>query len=54
MNSDKRSVITLIYIAWLNILAAANKKSPNKPVGIKEILIDHYEKYGRSFFSRYD
>ena len=41
-------------VAWLNILAAANKKSPNKTVGIKEILLDHYEKYGRSFFSRYD
>lgn len=54
MNSDKRSVITLIYIAWLNILAAANKKSPNKLVGINEILLDHYQKYGRSFFSRYD
>ncbi|KAL5492674.1 PGM2 [Sanghuangporus weigelae] len=41
-------------VAWLNILAAANKKSPNKVIGIKEILLDHYEKYGRSFFSRYD
>ncbi|PAV19792.1 phosphoglucomutase [Pyrrhoderma noxium] len=41
-------------VAWLNILAAANKKSPNKLVGINEILLDHYEKYGRSFFSRYD
>ena len=46
--------MTLIYIAWLNILAAANKKSPNKLVGINEILLDHYQKYGRSFFSRYD
>ncbi|KAI5120434.1 hypothetical protein M0805_009896 [Coniferiporia weirii] len=41
-------------VAWLNILAAANKKSPNKVIGINEILLDHYEKYGRSFFSRYD
>lgn len=41
-------------IAWLNIIAAANKKSPNKIVGINEILLDHYQKYGRSFFSRYD
>ncbi|KAH8104300.1 phosphoglucomutase [Phellopilus nigrolimitatus] len=41
-------------VAWLNILAAANRKSPNKLVGINEILLDHYEKYGRSFFSRYD
>jgi len=41
-------------VAWLNILAAANKTSPNKPLGINELLLDHYEKYGRSFFSRYD
>ena len=41
-------------VAWLNILAAANKKSPNKLIGINEILVEHYEKYGRSFFSRYD
>ncbi|KAH7106182.1 hypothetical protein BKA62DRAFT_689108 [Auriculariales sp. MPI-PUGE-AT-0066] len=38
-------------IAWLNILAAANK---DKPTTIKDILLDHYQKYGRSFFSRYD
>jgi len=43
-------------VAWLNIIAYANIKSPNssKPIGIKEILQDHYKKYGRSFFSRYD
>ncbi|KIY49945.1 phosphoglucomutase [Fistulina hepatica ATCC 64428] len=41
-------------VAWLNILAAANAESPNKLVGIKDIQLRHYEKYGRSFFSRYD
>ncbi|EGO22445.1 hypothetical protein SERLADRAFT_473267 [Serpula lacrymans var. lacrymans S7.9] len=41
-------------IAWLNIIAAANKSSPNKPIGIKELLNQHYATYGRSFFSRYD
>ncbi|KAG6336026.1 hypothetical protein ID866_3061 [Astraeus odoratus] len=41
-------------IAWLNILAAANKESPNKLIGIKELLNKHYSTYGRSFFSRYD
>ena len=40
--------------AWLNILAAANKESPNKLIGINELLQKHYAKYGRSFFSRYD
>ncbi|EIW79432.1 phosphoglucomutase [Coniophora puteana RWD-64-598 SS2] len=41
-------------IAWLNILAAANKESPNELIGINELLQKHYAKYGRSFFSRYD
>ena len=39
-------------VAWLNIIAAANQTKPG--TGIKEILHEHYEKYGRSFFSRYD
>lgn len=42
------------HSAWLNILAAANKESPNKLIGIKELLNKHYSVYGRSFFSRYD
>ena len=42
-------------VAWLNIIAAANKDSTgDKSIGINEILQDHYKKYGRSFFSRYD
>jgi phosphoglucomutase len=41
-------------IAWLNIIAAANADSPNKVIGISDILNLHYQKYGRSFFSRYD
>ncbi|KAJ7623140.1 phosphoglucomutase [Roridomyces roridus] len=41
-------------IAWLNILAAANAKSPNKLIGINDLLYSFYEIYGRSFFSRYD
>lgn len=41
-------------LAWLNIIAAANAKSPNKLVGINDLLQAHYETYGRSFFSRYD
>jgi phosphoglucomutase len=38
----------------LNIIAAANKNSPNKLIGITELLQQFYEIYGRSFFSRYD
>ncbi|KAG2345742.1 Phosphoglucomutase, first 3 domain-containing protein [Suillus weaverae] len=41
-------------MAWLNIIAAANKESPNELIGIKELLKKHYAVYGRSFFSRYD
>ncbi|KZT21614.1 phosphoglucomutase [Neolentinus lepideus HHB14362 ss-1] len=41
-------------VAWLNILAAANRESPNELIGIKEILQKHYKVYGRNFFSRYD
>ena len=41
-------------VAWLNILAAANKESPNKLIGINDLLQKHYAIYGRSFFSRYD
>jgi phosphoglucomutase len=41
-------------VAWLNILAYANKQSPNQLIGIKELLQKHYAEYGRSFFSRYD
>ena len=39
-------------VAWLNILAAANVDKPGTK--INDILLDHYQKYGRSFFSRYD
>lgn len=38
--------------AWLSILAAANAEKPGQD--INDILLAHYKKYGRSFFSRYD
>lgn len=38
-------------LAWLNIIAAVNEKKPGS--GIKEILLEHYQTYGRNFFSRY-
>ena len=34
---------------WLNIIAAAKKKKPN--TGIKELLLEHYGKYGHSYSS---
>lgn len=39
-------------VAWLNIIAAANIE--HKGWNIKDILQNHYNKYGRNFFSRYD
>ena len=47
-------IINFIIIAWLNIIAAANKDSPNKLIGINDLLKEFYSIYGRSFFSRYD
>ncbi|KAF9047067.1 phosphoglucomutase [Hymenopellis radicata] len=41
-------------VAWLNIIAAANRDSPNKLIGINDLLEEFYGIYGRSFFSRYD
>lgn len=41
-------------MAWLNILAIYNKKNPEKEASIKSIQIDFWEKYGRTFFTRYD
>jgi phosphoglucomutase len=38
-------------VAWLNIIAAAGDQGI---VGIRGLLDDHYKKYGRTFFSRYD
>ena len=49
-----RRSLTFAWEAWLNIIAAANKESPNKLIGINELLQEHYAKYGRSFFTRYD
>ncbi|KAF9438323.1 Phosphoglucomutase-2 [Entomortierella beljakovae] len=38
-------------VAWLNIIAFANQ---TKKAGINDILLTHYNEYGRNFFSRYD
>eukprot|EP01024_Parvocaulis_polyphysoides_P019752 TRINITY_DN1902_c0_g1_i1.p1 TRINITY_DN1902_c0_g1~~TRINITY_DN1902_c0_g1_i1.p1 ORF type:complete len:565 (-),score=122.93 TRINITY_DN1902_c0_g1_i1:221-1915(-) len=43
-------------LAWLSIIANANKDVPEggKLVGVKDIVLAHWNKYGRNFFSRYD
>lgn len=53
-SSLKVVILTTSSVAWLNILAAANEDSPNKLLGINDVLQRHYIIYGRSFFSRYD
>ncbi|OMJ27190.1 Phosphoglucomutase [Smittium culicis] len=40
-------------IAWLNIVAHESMKQ-NKLVTIKSIMQNHFSKYGRNYFSRYD
>lgn len=39
-------------VAWLSILAAANKEKAGTTVS--DVLQAHYQQYGRNFFSRYD
>ncbi|CCD26409.1 phosphoglucomutase PGM2 NDAI_0H02350 [Naumovozyma dairenensis CBS 421] len=41
-------------IAWLNVLAIYNKHNPEKDVSIKIIQDEFWNKYGRTFFTRYD
>jgi len=41
-------------LSWLSILASRNL-DPSKPfVGVAQIVKEHWAKYGRNFFSRYD
>jgi len=41
-------------LSWLSILAARNT-DPSKPfVGVAQIVREHWNKFGRNFFSRYD
>ncbi|SMN18851.1 similar to Saccharomyces cerevisiae YMR105C PGM2 Phosphoglucomutase, catalyzes the conversion from glucose-1-phosphate to glucose-6-phosphate, which is a key step in hexose metabolism [Maudiozyma saulgeensis] len=41
-------------VAWLNVLAIYNKHHPEKLASIKTIQNEFWEKYGRTFFTRYD
>jgi len=43
-------------LAWLSILAFKNKNVPEggKLVGVKDVAMEHWNKFGRNFFSRYD
>lgn len=39
-------------LAWLSILATKNKDVPEggELVGIKDVVMEHWKKYGRNFF----
>lgn len=41
-------------VAWLNILAIFHERNPGKEVSIKTIQDEFWNKYGRTFFTRYD
>jgi len=43
-------------LAWLSILADKNKATTEggKLVGVRDVAVEHWKKYGRNFFSRYD
>jgi len=41
-------------LAWLSILAHKNPIEGKKLVGVKDILMEHWNTYGRSYYSRYD
>lgn len=43
-------------LAWLSILAYKNKEVPEggKLVTMEDVAMEHWAKYGRNFFSRYD
>jgi len=40
-------------LAWLSILAEASERE-NKFVSVEEIVREHWKKYGRNYYSRYD
>lgn len=40
--------------AWLNVLADFNQKYPNEKTSIKAVQEKFWQKYGRTFFTRYD
>lgn len=41
-------------VAWLNVLADFNQKNPESKTSIEIVQNKFWEKYGRTFFTRYD
>lgn len=41
-------------VAWLNVIAAFNKQFPDEKPSIKSVQDKFWQKYGRTYFTRYD
>jgi phosphoglucomutase len=41
-------------LAWLSILADANSNTTGKLVTVEDIVTEHWRKYGRNYYSRWD
>merc|ERR1719335_601257 len=41
-------------LAWLQILAAKNSDASKELVSVEKIARDHWAKYGRNYYARYD
>ncbi|KAL1524892.1 hypothetical protein AB1Y20_019771 [Prymnesium parvum] len=42
-------------LAWLSVLAHHNKKTPEGAlIGVHEIVREHWQRYGRNYYTRYD
>ena len=51
-HADAHTTHTSQVLAWLSILASKNASVPDggKLVGVKDVAMEHWNKYGRNFF----
>eukprot|EP00967_Tisochrysis_lutea_P116969 scaffold188782_cov18-Tisochrysis_lutea.AAC.1 len=52
MEAANNATIAAQVLAWLSILAAKNANVPEggKVVGVKDVALEHWNKFGRNFF----
>jgi phosphoglucomutase len=41
-------------LCWLSILAEKNYENKGKLIGVRDIAVDHWKKYGRDYYCRFD
>lgn len=41
-------------LCWLSILAEKNQNENSKLITVKDIAIEHYKKFGRNYYCRFD